>query len=141
MTEYKKVFLDTAPLIYYLENNPVYHEYVKGFLCHCFQNGWSVITSAITVEEYCVYPYRNHDMKLIEKFQKFLQDMEISVIPIDRGVAKEAAKIRARFSEFKAMEALQLAVANISKCDIFLTNDRQLRQFTGIKCVLVDELV
>lgn len=28
----------------------------------------------------------------------------------------------------------------ISKCDLFLTNDKQLRQFKEVKCITVDEL-
>ncbi len=38
------------------------------------------------------------------------------------------------------MDALQLAAACLSKCDLFLTNDKQLKQFKDINCVTVDEL-
>jgi len=38
------------------------------------------------------------------------------------------------------MDALQLATANAMGCDLFLTNDKQLRQFQRLKCVLVDDL-
>lgn len=41
---------------------------------------------------------------------------------------------------FKSMDALQLAVANVTECDLFLTNDKQLRQYKKIKCITVDEL-
>lgn len=30
--------------------------------------------------------------------------------------------------------------ACLSGCDVFLTNDEQLRQFTEIKCITVDEI-
>lgn len=39
------------------------------------------------------------------------------------------------------MDALQLAVACITGCDLFLTNDKQLKQFADIKCITVEELV
>lgn len=35
MTDYKKIFIDTAPFIYYIEkneNNPLYYEKLKHFL-------------------------------------------------------------------------------------------------------------
>ena len=32
MTEFKRVFIDTAPLIYFLENNALYMESIKNFL-------------------------------------------------------------------------------------------------------------
>lgn len=44
------------------------------------------------------------------------------------------------YKGFKAMDALQLAIACLEKCDLFLTNDKQLRQFEEIKCITVDEL-
>ena len=38
------------------------------------------------------------------------------------------------------MDALQLAVVSLSHCDMFLTNNKQLRQFKEIKCITVEEL-
>ncbi len=38
------------------------------------------------------------------------------------------------------MDALQLATACLTGCDLFLTNDKQLKQFKEMKCVMVDEL-
>ena len=32
MTEFKRVFVDTAPIIYYLENNSLYKDLIKNFL-------------------------------------------------------------------------------------------------------------
>ncbi len=42
MTEYKKVFVDTAPFIYFIEkdiNNPQYYNKVKNF----FSNGYELL--------------------------------------------------------------------------------------------------
>ena len=66
--------------------------------------------------------------------------MEIEVRNIDKIIAKKAAQIRAKYRFFKTMDALQLATACLSGCDLFLTNDRQLKQFTEIECILVAEL-
>lgn len=38
------------------------------------------------------------------------------------------------------MDALQIATACLSGCDILLTNDKQLKQFKEIKCITVEEL-
>ena len=38
------------------------------------------------------------------------------------------------------MDTIQLAVACFEECDLFLTNDKQLRQFKEIRCITVDEL-
>lgn len=140
MTGFKKVFLDTAPFIYYLEGNPQYNEKIKSFLDICLSFGVEIVTSTISIEEYCVYPYRTGNEKLIINFYSFLKDADINVICIDKKIAETAAKIRANYNYFKGMDALQLASATTSDCDLFITNDKQLKQFSDIKCILISEL-
>lgn len=138
MKEFKKIFLDTSPIVYYLENNELY--------CITMKNFWNkyedcdYITSTVTMTEYLTYPYQQNDLRLINAFYDFIDGMEIGIRNIDKIIAKKAAQIRAEYRFFKTMDALQLATACLSGCDLFLTNDRQLKQFTEIECVLVEEL-
>lgn len=37
MTEFRRVFVDTAPIVYYLENNPDYVDVVKAFFAECIE--------------------------------------------------------------------------------------------------------
>ena len=62
MTDYKKVFVDTAPFIYFIEkdaNNPQHYEKVKNFFKNGYENNMEFVTSVITMEEYLVFPYRS----------------------------------------------------------------------------------
>lgn len=138
MTEFKKVFIDTAPIIYYLQNSELYYANMKAFWMD--YNECDYVTSAITVTEYLTYPYGQEDMKLVNSFYAFINDMDIQVKSIDGRIAEKVAQIRAEYKSFKTMDALQLATACIMGCDLFLTNDKQLRQFKEIKCVTVGEL-
>lgn len=143
MIESKKVFIDTAPFIYYIEGNignPKYSEKAKEFFKCSYETGIKIITSVITVEEYKVFPYRNEKQELINSFEKLISTLNIDIVNIDKIIAEKAARIRAEYKGFKAMDSLQLATACIYGCDLFLTNDKQLRQFKEIKCVTVDEL-
>lgn len=143
MTGYKKVFVDTAPFIYFIEkdvNNPQYFDKVKNFFEDGYERDAEFVTSVITMEEYFVFPYRNNNSLLIEMFDRLVVTLGIEMIGIDEEIAKKAAQIRAEYKGFKAMDALQLAVACASGCDLFLTNDKQLRQFGEIRCITVDEL-
>ena len=138
MTDSKKIFIDTAPIIYYLQNSELYYENMKKFwnkydLC-------DFVTSTITITEYLTYPYRQENMELINSFETFIEDMDIQVCDVDVRVAKKAAQIRAEYKSFKTMDSLQLATACIMGCDSFLTNDKQLRQYKEMNCILVDEL-
>lgn len=140
MTEFKRVFADTAPIIYYLENNPQYKDLIKGFFTRCLKENIQVVTSAITIEEYLVLPYSSGKIEFADNFKRFLEYMNVEVVDINSTIAEQGAKIRGQYKYFKAMDALQLAVFCLLKCDLFLTNDKQLRRFTEIKCITVDEL-
>ncbi len=48
--------------------------------------------------------------------------------------------IRAEFKDFKSMDALQIGTAIVQGCDLFLTNDKQLRQEKMIRCVTLEDL-
>lgn len=140
MTEYKRIFIDTAPIIYYLQHNDMYFDVVKKFFLQIRKEGASFVLSDITTEEYCTYPYRVKNDELIKKYYRFIELSQAEVIHTSDAISRKAAKIRAEYTSFKSMDAFQLAFAVESKCDEFLTNDRQLLQFTDIKCLMVDEL-
>ena len=139
MTEYRRVFLDTTPLIYLLDSNETYGEKVREILETLLSNNVQIVTSTITAAEYLVYPYRTDNEEKIDAFEDFLNECDITVYPVNYNIAKKAAQIRAVYDHFKAMDSLQLAVACVHDCHLFITNDRQLRQFKEIKCVTVDE--
>lgn len=140
MTEYKKVFVDTAPIIYFLENSSLYMKSISRFFAKCLDENIQVVTSAITVEEYLVSPYSNGKMEYADNFKRFLKYMGIEVVDIDSQIAEEGAKIRGRYPSFKAIDALQIATAVISRCDMFFTNDKQLRQEKEIPCMTMEDL-
>lgn len=143
MIDFKKAFVDTAPFIYFIEkdsNNPQYYEKVKSFFKDGYDNDKDFVSSVITMEEYFVFPYRNKAYSFIDMFNRLVATTDMEIVEINQEIAKKAAQIRAEYKFFKSMDALQLATACIYGCDLFLTNDKQLKQFTGIKCVTVDEL-
>ena len=77
---------------------------------------------------------------MINAFYAFIDGMDIEIKSIDKAIAERAAQIRAEYNFFKTMDALQLATACITGCDLFLTNDKQLRQFKEIRCFTVEEV-
>ena len=138
MTDFRKIFIDTAPIIYYLQNSELYYNNMKAFWNKYDECDY--VTSAITVTEYLTYPYRQNALEMVESFYAFINDMDIRVKEVDVRIAEKAAQIRAEYKFFKTMDSLQLATACIMGCDLFLTNDKQLRQYKEIKCITVDEL-
>lgn len=140
MIEFERVFIDTSPYIYLLERNETYAGKVEQFFTYCIENQKQIVTSAVTVEEFSVGPYRNNDEVLVDDFKAFLMDTDTAMMSIDDRIADDGARIRAKFAGFKGMDALQLACAKSAKCDLFLTNDKQLRQYVDVKVITVEEL-
>ena len=139
MTGYKKVFLDTAPLIYFLDDNEQYADRVEAIFEEILSSEAILQSSVITSEEYLVYPNRTGNREKIRAFYEFISDCHIQMYPITEEIAEKAAQIRADYASFKAMDALQLATAITTGCDILLTNDRQLCQFTELRIVVIGD--
>jgi predicted nucleic acid-binding protein len=139
-TEYKKIFLDTTPLIYFLDEDVNFGKLTQDILSLFLQSGAEMVTSAITCTEYLTYPYKTGNTEKINAFFEFLTDCEIPIYPISVEVAEKAAKIRGQYSAFKTMDCLQLATACVQGCDLFLTNDNQLRQFQELRCATLEDL-
>ena len=143
MTEFKKIFLDTAPVIYMLDKNIVksFKEQTQQIFLSINEQHYEpeFIMSTITCEEYLVMPYRTNNQKAVESLWHFVSDSKITVYNIDMKIALKAAQIRAKYKFFKTMDAMQLATACVQGCDLFLTNDKQLTQFDEINCATIAE--
>ncbi len=140
MTDYNRVFLDTAPLIYFLDEASIYHEKAKETFSMLVENRNKFILSTITCMEYMVLPYRLSDENAIQRFWDFVFGCDIQIISVSKDIAITAAQIRAELPSFKAMDALQLSIAKKCNCQIFLTNDKQLKQFATLNYIVISEL-
>jgi len=136
----KTIFLDTAPLIYYIEGNSPYQDKLN----HVFQaneNGdFAFITSCITLLEVLVKPLRDGEIKLAEQYKKILTSASgISIFEISNDIALKAAELRAMYN-LRTPDALQFATAIEYKADYFLTNDNRLKSLEQVRSVLLSEL-
>ena len=135
-----RVFIDTAPLIYFLDNNKKYKNIVKRKIEDILANDGEVVISPVTCMEYLTFPYREERSDCINKFWDFVKDLNVNVCAIDTVTAEMAARIRGEYISFKGMDSLQLACSLQNECDEFITNDKQLMQFAEIEMVCVDSL-
>ena len=140
MTDFKRVFIDTAPIIYFLENSSIYMESMKKFFTRCMKEHIQIVTSTLTIEEYLVSPYSKGKLEYVDNFKRFIEYMNIEVVDIDSSIAEQGAKIRGQYKNFKAMDALQIATSIVKKCDMFFTNDKQLRQAKELPCMTMEDI-
>ncbi|MCA1761345.1 MAG: PIN domain-containing protein [Bacteroidales bacterium] len=136
----KKIFIDTAPFIYYIEGNVQYQK----ILNHLFNlNSKGEIffsTSVLTLLELLVVPIRNKKFDLVEQYEAiFSNSNSLELIEINLTISKLAAEYRAQFN-FKTPDAIQLASASFCDADFFLTNDKQLKQ-NKIETIVLHEVI
>lgn len=137
---YNKIFLDTNPIIYFLEDSKPYSTKVKAFLSDCLLNNCEFYTSTITDAEFMVKPYSENKLADIETYNEFLGSLNVLKCYITESIASRAAQLRALYTNIKLADALQLAAAIESGCDAFLTNDRQMKQVKQANVLLLDDL-
>ena len=133
-----RIFIDTAPFIYLLENHEPFSSKTRKIINDMFVSGCQFFTSTLTFVEFCVGPYRSGNLNKISDFENFLKVSETKVIPLSEEIAKFSASLRVKYDGIKSMDAIQLATATNSNCVLFLTNDKQLRQVKEISCKLIE---
>jgi len=123
-----RLYLDTAPVIYTVENVPIYAQAVDNRL-----SGFEIerVVSDLTRMECRIKPLRDGNMDLLKDFDDFFNEVVSDIISLSREVIDYATEIRAQF-EFKTPDSIHLAAACVSKCDVFFTNDHRLDRFEGI---------
>lgn len=139
----KLISLDTAPMIYYLEEHPGYVSSLDPFFDALDNNECSMVTSVITLLEGLVIPIRAGDTKLVRKWYDFLYATDnLETIDVFPDIAEEAARLRAAHSNnnIKTPDAIQLATALYTNADFFLTNDRKLASIPGINALMLDDI-
>jgi predicted nucleic acid-binding protein len=136
----KTVFLDTAPLIYYIEERKDYAHILDELFIANEQAKFQFTTSVLTLLEILVIPIKQKANKIIREYENILcNSATIDIYDFTIEIAKKAAKIRADYG-FKTPDAIQLSTAIFTDSDFFLTNDKHLKSFKEIKIVILSEV-
>jgi len=135
-----RLFLDTAPVIYFVERNPTYHLLVQSVFDRIDAGALTAITSPVTLAECLVHPYRRG---LTDTAQSFIElivaGSNTTFAPIEQETARRAAELRARYNLALA-DAFQFAVALTTACDALLTNDAMLKRVIDLDVIVLDEI-
>lgn len=136
-----KIFIDTAPFIYLLENNLKYLTFLRKYFADLYEEQDDVSTSVITFSEYCIKPIMDGDEVLIRSFERFLYKMDIPILNVNKAHAEYAARLRAKYLFLKGMDSLQVGIACVEECDKFLTNDIELKVINEIDILVLENMV
>ena len=133
----RRIFLDTAPVIYFVEKNERFLNSVKTVFGLIDDGRLLAITSPITLAECLVQPYRRELTQLQKDFFDLIVNGENTIFtPIDQTATRKAAQLRASYN-LSLTDALQLAVAIDANCDAFLTNDIELKRVVELNFITI----
>ena len=120
------VGLDTAPLIYLIEQHPVYLQVTRLFFRALERGEFRVVTSVVTLLEVLVYPLRQGNSTLAQQYRDILFNAgNLTTVQVSPEVAEVAAQLRAT-QNLRPLDAIQMATAICEEATFFLTNDARL---------------
>ena len=135
-----RIAFDTAPIIYFIEANPRYDALVSDVFKRVDGGQVLAVTSCISVCEVLIVPIRNDNVHLRNVYKNLLLHSDhFETIPITADIAELGATLRARYG-LRTPDALQIASAIETHCDVFLTNDFGLQRVSEIRVLVLDEL-
>jgi predicted nucleic acid-binding protein len=129
------IAIDTAIFIYFIEEDPRYLPLIVPLFEDADAGRRELVTSAVTLLEVLVVPYRIGDVQLAEHYELLLtQGRGIRMVDVTRDQLRAAAQLRAA-TGVKTPDALQVVAALGTGCRAFLTNDRGLPSIRGLRIV------
>src|SRR5258708_8184917 len=127
------VGVDTALVIHFIEDTPRFLSLIEPYFREVEEVRKGVVTSAITVLEVLVVPYRSGDHLLAGRYEALLtQSRGVHVADISRDHLRAAAQLRAA-TGVKTPDSLQVVAALGFSCTTFLTNDLDPPSIPGLR--------
>jgi predicted nucleic acid-binding protein len=134
----RMVGIDTAIFIYFIEEHPQFLPLIDPLFEAADAGSRELVTSALTLLEVLVVPYRAGNRVLADRYEALLtRSRGIRVIDLDRNQLRAAAQLRAT-TAVKTPDALQMVAALAAGAKTFLTNDRRLPVIPGLRVVQLE---
>ncbi len=135
-----RLFLDTAPVVYFVEENARYLPIVENVFLMLDDGQLTAVTSPVTLAECLVVPLRANRSDLAQAFTDLITMGNHTVfVSIDQETAQKAAELRAKYN-LTLTDAFQAASALVAGCEAFLTNDATIKRVTELNVIALDEV-
>ena len=133
--------IDTAIFIYLIEEDVRYLPLILPLFEEADSGKRGLVTSAVTLLEVLVVPYRVGDVRLAERYELLLtRSRGVRMVDVIRDQLRAAAQLRAA-TGVKTRDALQMVSALGTGCHALLTNDRGLPSVPGLRVVQLSSYV
>jgi predicted nucleic acid-binding protein len=135
------IALDSVAFIYFIEEHPTFAPLIAPVFEEADRGERELVTSALTLLEVLVVPYRAGALSLAERYEVLLtRSRGLVLVDMDRVLLRSAAGLRAMYG-VRTPDALQLAAALTVRCGSFVTNDRAIPPIPGLEVIQLGDLV
>lgn len=136
----KLVYLDTAPLIYFIEGHSTYQPILARLFDLADKGIFSFVTSTLTLLEVLVKLLREVQTATAKQYKDILTGAKgIEISDVTAAIAEQAAFLRAKYI-IRTPDAIQLATAIEPDAHYFLTNDNRVKSVSELYVVTIPEL-
>ena len=141
LRRHHRVALDSCVFIYQLEANPTYAAATDIVFSWLAERASRAATSAITMTEVLVAPYRSLDEKLLDNFYGLLSTYpNLEWISVGLEIADIAARIRAQHN-LRTPDAIQAATAIHTSATALITNDSVFARVPDFRVLVLDDYI
>ena len=133
-----KISLDSNIILYYLHQDKNFGKQSFDLLA-AIKNKNKVISTLIYAESF-VYIFEQNDESLEKKQLKALEKIpKLQIVAPTKKICLLAAQLRAAY-RLKTPDAIHLATAIDSDCDVFITNDGNLKKVQEITVLTLRDI-
>lgn len=141
LARHKVIALDTSIFIYHFEGNPAYLG-LTSLVLERIQSGRAEgVASELVLLELLVRPLRLEQQDVADEYELLLTGFpHLTLCPISRQTLLHAAESRARLG-FRTPDAIIVATAVARHATLLVTNDRQLKRYSGLTVACLDDFL
>ena len=136
----RRVYLDANVFIYLVEGSLEFEAKLAEIRQCIFHAECEFVTSELTLCEVLVRPFRQSNAALVDEFRALIERSEaFELKPTTLQTYIRASLYRAQLG-LKTPDAVHMATAVESNCDVFVTNDKPMKAPQQIKMLKLREV-
>ena len=121
----RRIYLDANLFIYAVEGHPEHAEVLEVLFGLLDQGDIQAVTSELTLAEVLVKPFEEGRLDISAVYEEMITpSIWLSVVPVERSTLIAAASLRGAL-DIKLPDAIHVASAMATGCEVFLSNDRR----------------
>lgn len=126
------LLLDSAPIIYFLEDHPTLGKRFEPIFEQHEAGDLRFAVSTVTIAEVMTGPLGAGEEGVARRYRSIFESWQV-VVP-DSDIAESAARLRTTF-RLKLADAVQVASALALNADALVTHDRDFSSVTGLRII------